>query len=174
MWPVLICAAVAVSAAQAGVPPAAAAGPEQPSAERLEELEEARVKATKLWQLREQMVALEERFYALYNELNTDNDYDVHCKVEAPMGTRLKQRVCRIAYHEDALAAEAQGFVGGYYVPPANMVLLNRYPEYQKKALAVINSDARLRRLVREREQLEKRYEAERKRRFKDKWILIE
>lgn len=140
----------------------------------LEELDEAKVKATKLWQIRENMVALEEQFFARYNELNKNDDYDVHCSSEAPLGTRFKKRVCRIAYHEDAQAAEAQALLGGYSAPPASMVLLARYSDYEKNALAVINSDVRLRRLVREREELEKRYIAERKRRFKGKWILFE
>ncbi|MET0280379.1 MAG: hypothetical protein ABW278_04545 [Steroidobacteraceae bacterium] len=142
--------------------------------ENLEELDEATVEATKLWQMREKMVALEERFYALYNDLNKDDDFDVHCAMEAPLGTRLKKRVCRIEYFENAQAEEAQALLGGYSAPPADLVLMSRYPDFTKTMLGLINGDPRLRKLVREREALEKRYIAERKKRFKGKWILFE
>lgn len=142
--------------------------------EELDELDEARVKATKLWQMREKMVALEEQFYARYNELNKDNDFDVHCAMEAPLGTRLKKRVCRIQFFEDAQAEEARAFLDGSVVQSADMVTLQRKDEFKVAMLAVINSDNQLRKLIREREELEKRYIAERKRRFKGRWILFE
>lgn len=142
--------------------------------EELEELDEAKVKATKLWQMREKMVALEEQFYARYNELNKNDDFDVHCAMEAPLGTRLKKRVCRIEFYEDAQAREAQAFLDGSVAPSADSVMLERRDEFTKAMLGVINSDTRLRKLIREREELEKRYIAERKRRFKGKWILFE
>jgi hypothetical protein len=145
-----------------------------PAPENLEELDEATVEATKLWQMREKMVALEEQFYALYNDLNKDDDFDVHCAREAPLGTRLKKRVCRIEYYENAQADEAQALLGGYSAPPADLVLLTRYPDFSKAMLGIINSDPRLRKLVRQREDLEKRYIAERKKRFKGKWVLFE
>ncbi len=58
--------------------------------------------------------------------------------------------------------------------PDPQLVELERRDEYKQAALKVINGDARLRRLVREREELEKRYLAERKKRFKGRWILFE
>lgn len=124
--------------------------------------------------MRERMIVIEEQYCALYNDLNKDKDFDVHCANEAPLVTRLKKRVCRIQYYEDAQAEEAQALLDGHSVPLANLVLLTRYPEFTKNMLGILNSTPRLRQLAREREELEKRYVAKRKRCFKGKWILFE
>lgn len=130
-------------------------------------LDEVVVKGTRLWKLREDMVKTEEKFYKLYNELNKNDDFDVNCQMEAPLGTRLKKRVCRIAFYENAEAEAAQALLSGQMVIDPQLVMLERQTEYQKNALAVINGDPRLLKLVREREEIEKKYNAERKRRFK-------
>ncbi len=142
--------------------------------ETLEELDEVQVKGTKLWQMRERIVAAEERFFKLYNELNTEDDYDVNCAREAPLGTRLKSRICRVQYFEDAEAEYAQAMLTGGYAPNPQMVALERGDDYRKHALKVINSDPRLRKLIKEREELEQRYLKERKKRFKGRWIIFE
>lgn len=59
--------------------------------------------------LRHQIVQLEDQFYDLYNELNTVDDFDIHCIEEARTGTRFIKRSCRAVYQEQALAEEAQG-----------------------------------------------------------------
>ncbi len=149
----------------------AGAGEQQPAATPVVAdelvLDEAVVKGTRLWKLRQDMVKTEEQFYKLFNELNKEDDYDVHCQMEAPLGTRLKKRVCRIAFYEDAEAEAAQALLSGQMVIDPNLVMLERQPEYTKHTLAIINSDQRLLKLVRQREELEKKYNAERKRRFR-------
>lgn len=139
-----------------------------------EELEEVVVRGTKLWQMREAIVNAEKRFYALYNELNTNDDFDVHCDLEAPLGTRLKSRVCRVAYVADAQADFAQALLAGYEAPSPEIVQLERADEYRAAALKVINGDKRLLKLARERERLEAKYLEERRKRFKGRWILFE
>jgi hypothetical protein len=130
-------------------------------------LDEAVVKGTSLWKLRQDMVKTEEQFYKLFNELNKEDDYDVHCRLEAPLGTRLKKRICRIAFYEDAEAEAAQALLSGQMVIDPNLVLLQRKTDYTKHTLAIINGDQRLLRLVRQRAEIEKKYDAERKRHFR-------
>lgn len=138
------------------------------------ELDEVVVRGTKLWQMREAILNAEKRFYALYNELNADDDFDVHCDMEAPLGTRLESRVCRVAYVADAQADFAQALLAGYEAPRPEIVALERANEYRAAALKVINSDKRLLKLVKERERLEAKYLEERRKRFKGRWILFE
>lgn len=145
-----------------------------PAAAETTELPEVQVVGKRLYQMRQDIIKTEDKFFALYNELNKDDDYDVHCIMEAPTGTRLKQRICRVKYYEKAQAEEAQAMLHGEYAPPADMIALERGPEYEKKALAVINAHPELRRLIRERDALEKKYNATRKERFKGRWILFE
>ncbi len=153
---------------------AAAPVPLAGSVDELQELDEIEVTGTRLWKMRSQLVELEDRFYALYNELNANDDFDVTCRVEAPLGTRLKKRNCKVAFHEEAEAEQAQAFVRGEFAPDPQLIAFERQDEYRAAALKVINSDARLRRLIKERMKLEERYQAERKRRFKGRWILFE
>jgi hypothetical protein len=156
---------------------AAAAGAPMPGAvpdEEVQELDEIEVTGTRLWKMRQQIVEMEDRFFALYNELNTNDDFDVTCRVEAPLGTRLKKRNCKVAYVEEAEAEEGQAFVRGEFAPDSKLVALERQAEYRAAAVKVINSDKRLRRLLEERIKLEESYEAERKRRFKGRWILFD
>lgn len=140
-----------------------------------DELDEVIVRGTRLWQLREAIVEAEDRFYARYNELNKNDDFDIHCRREAPIGTRLKKRICRISFFEDAQAEYARVFVTGTgYAPDPNLVMLQRSEEFRANAIEVFKSDRRLRALSRDLERLQKKYEEERKERFKDRWILFE
>ena len=155
-------------------PAVAAPAPVAGSDDELQELDEVEVTGTRLWKMRQQLVELEDRFYALYNELNENDDFDVTCRMEAPLGTRLRKRNCKVAYVEDAEAEQGQAFVRGEFAPDPQLIALERQTEYRAAALKVINSDKRLRRLIEERMKLEERYESERKRRFKGRWILFE
>jgi hypothetical protein len=139
-----------------------------------EQLDEVTVKGTPLRRMRAELLALEDRFYALYNLLNKDKDFDVHCYSEAPLGTRLKSRICRVAYVEEAQADRGQAFVAGIRdgnsmrgleAPAPESVEQARQDEYRTNVLKVINGDQRLLRLAHERVALEKRYLAELKRR---------
>lgn len=137
-------------------------------------LDEVTVNGKRLSQMRQDIVRAEDAFFAAYNKLNPEHDYDVHCDMEAPIGTRIKQRVCRVAFFERAQADEAQALLGGYSVPSADTVLMERSDDMKKSMLAVINAHPELRRMIRVREDLEKKYLATRKERFKGHWILFE
>lgn len=132
------------------------------------------MRGTRLWQMRQAIIEAEDRFYALYNKLNTNDDFDVRCRMEAPLGTRLKKRVCRVAFQEEAEAEYAQSLFRGGVVPTPEVIWLQRSDDYRKNVLAVVNSDRRLRDLLRERDGLEKQYKAEHSKRFKDRWIVFE
>jgi hypothetical protein len=136
-----------------------------------EPMEEVEIRGTRnrLRELREEIVRLEDKFYLRYNELNTDDQYDVHCNMEAPTGTLMKYRVCRPEFVETATSEEAKAFLGGYSVAPANMTIMAKYPSFERQALSVINKDRDLRKLIRERDAVEARYENLRKAEFGDK-----
>lgn len=58
-------------------------------------------------ELRRDVFRSEEDFYSLYNQLNDDKEYDVHCFYETPTGTRIKNHVCRARFVTDAYASQA-------------------------------------------------------------------
>ncbi len=134
-----------------------------------DELDEVTVEGSSFARMRMDMVALEKRFYALYNQLNQNDDFDVNCNSEAPLGSHIQRRVCRVVYYEKAQAEYAQALMLGYGAPPPEVVELERRNDYRASVLKVLNSDQRLLRLVREREALEKRYYQALKKRFKRK-----
>jgi len=138
------------------------------------ELDEVQIVGKRLYEMRQDIIKAEDKFWAKYNELNTNDDYDVHCTIDVPTGTRFKYRVCRPVYYAKAQENEARSFITGEYAPPADLVAVEHAVDYEDTALAVINAHPELRKLVREREELERRYEETRKKRFKGKWILFE
>lgn len=142
--------------------------PSQPGESERQELvlDEVLVRGTQLWKLREQMVEVEDRFYALFNELSENRDFHVHCYIEPPIGRIIKERVCRVAYLENAQEIEVKALLDGHSAPPADMVAQARDADFEAHFLGLVNGDKRLLKLVREREALEERYGKELKRRI--------
>ncbi len=161
---VLICCCEAIYAQQT-VP--------QKPADPLAEVE-INAQREKLSAMRAEMVKLEDQFYSQYNKLNSDHQYDMKCTMQAPTGSNLKARVCRPVFANTALEAETRAFLGGDTAPPANMVIAEKQPDFDKNMLSVINQHAELRKLIREREALEKRYEAERRKKLKGRFIATD
>jgi hypothetical protein len=130
-------------------------------------------------------VRIEDRFYLRYNELNTNDDFDVHCVSEARTGTRLKKRSCRAVYEDRALQEEGQeaaffrqrihvpskGGVGGGSNPtqrevvpggpPVQAIVTTeiRRPEYRANVRDVVSRNPELQRLLQQRAEVGKRYE---------------
>jgi hypothetical protein len=149
--------------------PAFAAAAVSPQAGSEDVLDEVTVPGTPLYKMRMQMVELEKRFYSRYNELNRNNEFDVDCRSEAPLGSHIQHRICKVAYYERAEAEYAQAMMGGWVAPEPVLVEMERRSEYRQNVLKVINGDQALLRLARERDELTKRYEKEYARRFKRK-----
>ena len=65
----------------------------------------------------------EQDFFNLFNELNEDDRFDVHCEHRAPTGSRIKRRMCTSPFeHELDEEAARDMFLtgGGGYVPLQN------------------------------------------------------
>jgi hypothetical protein len=133
-----------------------------------DELDEVRVLGRKLWQIREEIIKAEDRYYALYNELNKVSDFDVSCVTK---GTYGKQRYCRARFFIDAQYDQAQDLLRGHPAVPPELVQMQRAGDYRKAATAVLESSADLRRLASELVDLKQRYAQERERRFKERRI---
>jgi hypothetical protein len=139
--------------------------------------------------LRQEMIRLEERYFERYNELNTVDDFDVHCDAETSAGTKLKRRRCQANYMRDALAAEGAGHLeflkkhdprkapaaGQLSIPgappqeqtlmgslpqPAIMDIEIRRKEYQQNLIDVSKKHPELAKMLSDLSGLNKRYEA--------------
>jgi phage host-nuclease inhibitor protein Gam len=81
------------------------------------ELEEVIVHGRQLDVLRKEMIKAEEQFFDRYNEIVEKKEYQIHCTVEQPIGSRVPRRYCRTGYEQDALSQagrEAAQMMQGY------------------------------------------------------------
>ncbi len=159
-----------VPLAQAATPPAT------PVAE--ESLDEVTVNGTRLDEIFQEMVKVEDKFFDRYNELNTNDDFDTHCNMEAKAGTAIRRRFCRAVYAARALEVEGQEYflaLPSYsdptprpWAPPvaANNYIEARRKAYQQNIRDVVSRNPELVKLLRERYELGKRYEATRRKVF--------
>jgi hypothetical protein len=126
------------------------------------ELEEVIVHGRQLDVLRKEMIKAEDEFFDRYNELVGKQEYEVHCTVEQPIGSRVPRRYCRTGYEQNALsqagreaAIMMQGFldelrrqasptqvVGATSVSPAS--LDGKHKEFQKVMLEKVTHDEAL------------------------------
>jgi hypothetical protein len=51
--------------------------------------------------------------YDVFNELNSDDAFDVHCQVEDSTGTRMREQTCRPQFKDDISNAAAKAWVNG-------------------------------------------------------------
>ena len=137
--------------------------------------------------IRQDMVAIEDKFYVRYNELNTNHEFDTHCYIEARVSTRTKRRYCRAVYQEKALATEGQDHAEAMKLminglgpetvegggpapwappPPATIVIEAHRKEYQNNIREVVKRNPELIEMLRERYELGQRYEATRRKVF--------
>jgi hypothetical protein len=68
--------------------------------------DEVIVRGRRLTELRFEVEQAQERAYAIFNALNSDDDFDVYCREERKYHSRATQRTCR-AQFENRISAEA-------------------------------------------------------------------
>jgi hypothetical protein len=148
------------------------------SAEQLSQLDQADVYAQRtLSQLRRDLIEAEDRFYAEYNELNDNDEFDVNCQHDPRTGSRLVLRICRAVYQEEAIRDSSKegmetqqrfqdecrnGTCSAPRTPPvpAGVFILAREPDFKRNMRTVVSRSRVLRRLLEERAQAQARLEA--------------
>jgi hypothetical protein len=73
--------------------------------------EEVIVRGRRLNDLRSEVQVARERAYGIFNEINSDDDFDVYCREEGRTGTRATQRVCRAQFENRISAAAAKEYM---------------------------------------------------------------
>lgn len=69
--------------------------------------------ARELRTLRVEIARVEDEIFRIFNELNEDDDYDMICKMERPVGTRIQRRVCRARLYREKMAEDAKRAMDG-------------------------------------------------------------
>jgi hypothetical protein len=169
----ILCLAPATSAF------AATTNPEAPyDAMKVTSLEEVVVtgRLDTLSGIKKAIIDAEDRFYERFNELSKGETFDIRCRNEAPIGTRLKRRTCVPGAHDDATRMEAMRFMG---LTEGNVKLASAYEiqmamqyEQRKRTLEMLNHDPELRRALLEHARLKQMYDAMRARKFEGRTIV--
>jgi hypothetical protein len=135
----------------------------------------------KLREVQKAIVDAEDRFYARYNQLNKNHDFDIECSVEAPTGTRLEVRECLPKFAAALTKQDVRGLLssgtsvdGGVFKPSAGGLISNRMPELKSRMAQVVRSDPELQRLLRERALLAQHYKELSEKKFKGHLIVVE
>lgn len=74
----------------------------------------------------------QKEFFDLFNQLNEDKDYDVHCGWQTTAGTRIKHWSCATRYFEDELSTAAQlglqgvGYNPMYVIQKKNRIMIEK------------------------------------------------
>jgi hypothetical protein len=77
-------------------------------------IEEIVVYGTKsLGHLSDQMHRAEDKVFDLFNSFNIDDEFKIHCRRVARIGTHIKHRVCKPNYLMDIIANETAASLGG-------------------------------------------------------------
>jgi hypothetical protein len=89
--------------------------------EPTETIEEIVVYGNKsLARLHLELYKAEDAVFDLFNSLNSDDEFDIHCYKEAPTGSHIKKRVCKTNYVRDLIgeATRKALLIGGPYIHP--------------------------------------------------------
>lgn len=126
--------------------------------------------------LRVALIEAENRFYERWNDLNDDDRLDVHCRTEAPTGTRLVQRRCDPLLVDEKTRESALTFMGvsngTAEYQSIYAIRLQAAAELRQRTLLMLEHDAELRRALLERARLQQLYEARRKEKFSNgRWL---
>ena len=88
-----------------------------------------------LLNLRLEMQEAERAAYALFNQLNDEDRFDISCKMEAQTGTRIKRQLCLPEFKREALREHARAYIEGSPSrnPPVEMVIASQEGDFKLK-----------------------------------------
>ena len=121
-----------------------------------------------LGQLRAELVRAEDYVYTMYNELNDDDDYDIICKLQAPIGSQIKRRVCQARLYRDGLAAETVDDDNNTLIVAPKLSKKKHSQILRDKMRKVASENPQLVVALRKRLELQQRFDRERDKRFSD------
>jgi hypothetical protein len=139
---------------------------------------EIQAQRTKLSEMRRELDRLEEQFFAEYNKLNTDHQWDVHCRTEIRTGSHVGIRICTPAFVSQAmhlgqrpaiLGRTDQQMSASPAAPVAYTLIQQKTAAYQKNMIEIVRTHPELFDLIKQRAELAEHYQAALKMKFTGK-----
>lgn len=115
--------------------------------------------------LRDELVRAEDRVHELFNALNDDDEFDIHCFTETRTGTHIGRRVCKANYVDTATANDGQAYLAflrgdlGTAQSPALSVLRYKNEILRQKLTQLVRENPELREAVAHFGELSENYE---------------
>jgi hypothetical protein len=149
--------------------------------------EEVIVRGRRLADFRVEVELARERAYDIFNEINGDDDFDVHCVLEERTGTRMRGQVCRAQFEGRISSRAAKEYMSALkWVCPLGVTqdcifseassgaisraqgvegeALNKRKELNQKIVRLANEDPRFGQAILDFYDASLRYEEERER----------
>ncbi len=136
------------------------------------EIEELTVIAPQsLESMRQELVIAENDVLNVYNALNDDDDYDIYCTEERPLGSYIAVRVCRARFVDNEQAQSAYDLLSGTgYTDPAGQISYHESIMRQKMSELAAENPNLYNALLRYYN-LKTGYDSERASRFEDQFF---
>jgi hypothetical protein len=77
--------------------------------------EEIVVRGRRIGELRAEIEVARQRAYAIFNEINTNDEFDVRCRKDSRPGTNVPQEVCRAQFENRISSAAGQEYFSGLF-----------------------------------------------------------
>jgi hypothetical protein len=127
------------------------------------------VGARSLGAMRAEVTMAEDQVYALFNDLNEDDRYDIICKKEARIGSQIPKRVCLARMYRDALAEETVDEDSGF-VPAGTMTRSSKHQKIlQEKMRALAMEHPELLQALKKRRALDQEFKQARDNKYGDR-----
>ena len=118
-----------------------------------------------LLKFRLDMYRAEEDFYDLFNSLNSDDEYDVHCYREAPTGSHIRRRFCRANFEKEITAEAAVNWRLGQAYVTAGARIRHKKKLLNEEMEALLSEHPNLTKALSEFSVAKQTYESEHQRR---------
>ncbi len=111
--------------------------------------------------LRHKLRRLDQEFFSLYNELNTQDEFDMICKKETRIGSQIPRSVCLSRGHRALQSEQAQDAleVDGSYFVISKSWRSRHYSKVRENVTRVLKESAELTRMMENRTALRRRIE---------------
>jgi hypothetical protein len=111
---------MAISGTGAALAQSAPSNPERAGSASQEAPDEVVVRGRRIGELRAEVETARERAYTIFNEINTNNDFDVSCHNERQYHSRTTHRVCRPQFENRISAGAAKEYLSSLFLncPP--------------------------------------------------------
>ena len=113
-----------------------------------------------LLRMRLEVYKAEDRFYELYNVLNDDDDFDILCRKEAPVGSHIMRRVCKANFERLPDADDAAVLGMGLGAAPGEIVKVKKRALLMEKMEKLVTDNPELLEALTDLDETRKTFEA--------------